>query len=53
MSTVSLTRLYDLLSEKVGKETAENLTEYIESKIKNEVQESSKIKTTVKNKIIP
>lgn len=42
MSTVSLTKLYDLLSEKVGKETAENLTQYIENKIKEEFQDSSK-----------
>ena len=40
--TVSLTRLYDLLSEKVGKETAENLTQYIEAKIKDEVDGNSK-----------
>ena len=46
MSTVSLTRLYDLLSQKVGKETAENLTQYIESKIKEEVQDSSKLLAT-------
>jgi hypothetical protein len=44
--TVSLTRLYDLLSEKVGKETAENLTQYIEEKIKEEVQDSSKLLAT-------
>ena len=46
MSTVSITKLYDLLSEKVGKETAENLTQYIESKIKEEVQDNSKILAT-------
>ncbi|HUH32409.1 MAG TPA: hypothetical protein VLZ28_00565 [Daejeonella sp.] len=46
MSTVSLTKLYDLLSEKVGKETAENLTQYIESKIKEEVQDTSKVLAT-------
>ena len=46
MSTVSLTRLYDLLSQKVGKETAENLTQYIESKIKEEIQDSSKLLAT-------
>lgn len=37
MSTISITKLYDLLTVKVGKETAENLTSYIEEKIKAEV----------------
>ncbi|MGB4774621.1 MAG: hypothetical protein WBP45_05585 [Daejeonella sp.] len=46
MSTISLTKLYDLLSEKVGKESAESLTVYIESKIKAEVQGNSKLLAT-------
>lgn len=46
MSTISLTKLYDLLSEKVGKESAESLTVYIESKIKAEVQSNSKFLAT-------
>lgn len=29
---ITVTQLYHLLSEKVGKETAENLTTYIETK---------------------
>ena len=33
MSTITLTELYSLLTEKVGKETAQSLTSYIESKI--------------------
>ena len=37
MSTISITKLYDLISVKLGKETAENLTTFIEEKIKNEV----------------
>jgi hypothetical protein len=36
MATISLTHLYSLLSEKVGKETAEKLTAYIQEKIKDE-----------------
>ena len=36
MTSISITQLYTLLSEKVGKETAENLTGYIEDKIKDE-----------------
>lgn len=46
MATISLTHLYSLLSEKVGKETAENLTVYIEEKIKDEVQTQSNILAT-------
>jgi hypothetical protein len=41
MSTISITRLYDLLSSKVGREAAENLTSYIEEKIKKEVQDKT------------
>lgn len=41
MASVSITQLYSLLNEKVGKETAENLTGYIESKIKDEFSNQS------------
>lgn len=41
MASVTITQLYSLLSEKVGKETAENLTGYIESKIKEEFDNKS------------
>ena len=37
MSTITITELYSLLTEKVGKETAESLTTFIESKIEKEV----------------
>lgn len=37
MPTITITKLYALLSEKMGKEAAENLTSYIETKVKNEV----------------
>jgi len=46
MASISITQLYALLSEKVGKETAENLTGYIEDKIKDEVQVQSNILVT-------
>ena len=46
MTSVTITQLYALLSEKVGKETAENLTVYIEDKIKDEVQTQSNILAT-------
>jgi len=34
---ITLTELYSLLSEKVGKETAQTLTAYIEQKIDKEI----------------
>lgn len=37
MTSISITKLYDLLTTKVGKESAENLTSYIEEKVKDEV----------------
>lgn len=49
MSTVSITRLYDLLSAKVGKETAENLTSFIEGKIKDEFENKVEILATKKD----
>jgi predicted DNA-binding protein len=35
--TITITKLYNLLSEKLGRDTAENLTEYIEAKIEKEL----------------
>jgi phage I-like protein len=46
MTTISITQLYSILSEKVGKEAAENLTGYIEDKIKDEVKSQSDILAT-------
>ena len=43
MPTITITRLYDLISIKLGKETAENLTTFIEEKISSEVD----IKTSI------
>jgi hypothetical protein len=33
MSEISITKLYDRISENLGKETAENLTNFIDNKI--------------------
>lgn len=44
--TISPTRLYDLLSTKVGKETAETLTTYIEEKINDKLEGNNKILAT-------
>lgn len=46
MSTISITKLYDLLSIKLGKETAENLTNFIENKIDNELESKTQILAT-------
>ena len=43
--TISTTRLYDLLSTRVGKETAETLTTF-EEKIKEEFVDNTKILAT-------
>jgi hypothetical protein len=37
MSSVSIIKLYDLLTVKMGKDTAENLTSYVEEKINEEL----------------
>jgi hypothetical protein len=46
MPTISITRLYDLISVKLGKETAENLTTFIEEKIRCEVDTKTSILAT-------
>ena len=46
MATISTTQLYSILSEKVGKETAETLTDYIETKIKSELEDKSAVLAT-------
>ena len=46
MSTISFTKLYTLLTAKVGQETAENLTDYIEETIKDELNIKSQILAT-------
>lgn len=46
MNTISLTKLYDLLSDKIGKESAENLTTFIEEKINKELENKTQIFAT-------
>jgi hypothetical protein len=46
MLTITITKLYDLVSVKLGKETAENLTTFIEEKIKCEVDTKTSILAT-------
>ncbi len=42
MSTITITKLHALLSQKLGSETAENLTTFITEKIKEDVEYSTK-----------
>ena len=49
MPTITITKLYDLVSIRLGKETAENLTTFIEEKIKNEVDTKASNLTTKEN----
>lgn len=44
--TISITKLCDLLSAKVGKDAAETLTVYIEEKIKDQFADISKMPAT-------
>ena len=46
MTSISITKLYDLLAVKMGRETAENLTSYIEGWIKNELEDRSQMLAT-------
>jgi hypothetical protein len=46
MTHVSITKLYELLSHKIGKESAENFTNFIEHKIKDEVDNKSQMLAT-------
>jgi ribosomal protein L7/L12 len=46
MTVISLTKLYDLLTSKLGKETAENLTTFIAENIKEEVENKTQILAT-------
>ena len=46
MGSVTITKLYQLLSLKVGKETAENLTSYIEEKVNEEFNNKVQILAT-------
>lgn len=46
MSVVSITKLYELLSGKMGKETAESLTSFIEEKIKQDIENKTMILAT-------
>ena len=49
MPTITITKLYELVSVKLGKETAENLTTFIEEKIKCEVDTKASILATKEN----
>lgn len=46
MSMIRITKLYSLLSSKIGKESAESLTSYVEEKINEEVEDKTKVLAT-------
>jgi hypothetical protein len=46
MPTITITKIYDLVSIKLGRETAENLTTFIEEKIKGELDTKTSILAT-------
>ena len=46
MTHISITKLYDPLSTKIGKEGAENLTNFIEYKIVEELESKTQILAT-------
>lgn len=46
MSTISVTQLYEQLAKGMGKETAENLCSYINGKIKEGLEDQTKILAT-------
>jgi len=46
MTLISIAKLYDLLSAKLGRDTAEHLTVYIEDKIKDEFTERLQLLAT-------
>lgn len=46
MNTITVTKSYDLLTVKAGKDAAENLTYFIDKKIKNEFDDFLKILAT-------
>lgn len=46
MSAITITKLYDLLAGKLGRETAENLTNFIENKINQELESKTTIFAT-------
>jgi hypothetical protein len=46
MPTITITKLYELISVKLGKETAENLTTFIEEKIRDQVDTKASILAT-------
>lgn len=46
MPAITITKLYDLVSIKLGRETAENLTTFIEEKISCEVDSKTSILAT-------
>ncbi len=45
-STIRITELYDLLSEKIGKEQANMLVKFVEEKVEGNIEEKTKYLAT-------
>jgi hypothetical protein len=46
ISSVSITKLYELLIPKLGRETAEDLTSYVEEKLRDGINDKTQILAT-------
>ena len=46
MSAISITKLHDLLSAKIGRDTAQDLTHYMEDKVKEELDNNIQVLAT-------
>jgi hypothetical protein len=49
MEKITLTKLYDVLAQKVGRSEAECLTQYVEIKVKDELNNKTEILATKKD----
>lgn len=49
MNSMSLTKLYEILAQKIGRNEAECLTQYVEVKIKHEVENRADILASKKD----
>jgi hypothetical protein len=45
-TTITTTSLYDILSEKLGREQAKNLVDYVDAKIDNSLEDKTKALAT-------
>jgi hypothetical protein len=46
MTTITTIQLYDILAQKIGKETAKTLVDYVDTKIDKSLEDKSKVLVT-------